>query len=142
MKAAELHGALLDYWVARAEHLEKPEVAHIVTASGEQREWCQYIHHYYAPDDDGWWTDYRPSTDWSQGGPIIERECIELSKQGEVWHARKLHPPEIKSDGSTMLEAAMRAYVTSRFGAAVPDAEPAELSGMEEQQRVLNRLRL
>lgn len=63
--------------------------------------------------------------DWSQGGPIIEREGIALCKSGYGWIASLDGPneKEIKGDHHTPLVAAMRAYVASRLGdeVEVPD---------------------
>lgn len=60
---------------------------------------------------------FRPSTDWSVGGPIIERECIDLEYRppGTVheWIAVKGNH---FSGGMTALEAAMRCYVASKLG--------------------------
>ena len=62
-----------------------------------------------------------PSTDWALGGPIIERERIELEWSGSEWWAR------IKADedfsAPTPLVAAMRCYVASKLGdeVDVPD---------------------
>jgi hypothetical protein len=62
---------------------------------------------------------YTPSTDWSQGGPIIEREKIRLDTTWNFedgnWSAR------IDSvggwwQGDTPLVAAMRCYVVSKLG--------------------------
>lgn len=139
---ADLAGAWLDYWVARAEGLEAPEVAQIETEGGRTREWCQYVHHYYAPDDDGWWTDYRPTSDWKQGGPIIEREDIQIMHGPGGWRATKLSVPHSASDGKTMLEAAMRAYVISRFGATIEQVHFAHMQDLETHMRICNRLRL
>jgi hypothetical protein len=51
---------------------------------------------------------------WSDGGPIIEREHIELEHDGFIWWAR------IKADddysGPTPLIAAMRCYAASKLG--------------------------
>ena len=64
---------------------------------------------------------WMPTTDWAQGGPIIERECIELEWSGSEWWAR------IKADedfsAPTPLIAAMRCFVASRLGdeVEVPD---------------------
>ena len=56
--------------------------------------------------------------DWSQGGPIIEREkiCASCPSTGDFWDAR-LHkfPPEY-TRGPTPLIAAMRCYVASKLG--------------------------
>ena len=62
---------------------------------------------------------YSPSTNWAQGGPIIEREAIELSPQnfGEFWVA--LYPQwqtSHRQEGQTPLIAAMLCYVTSKLG--------------------------
>jgi hypothetical protein len=93
MKTSELTGAALDWAVAKCEEATYPL---------------------------GYWTDmvargnYTPSTDWSQGGPIIERERIEFRQartgmfasypDGETWF------------GPTHLIAAMRCYVASKLG--------------------------
>ena len=52
------------------------------------------------------------STDWSQGGPIIEREEIALHK-GDDWFARC---KGYDGTGPTSLIAAMRCYVASKLG--------------------------
>lgn len=65
---------------------------------------------------------FEPSANWAHGGPIIERERLELrnepngqfSAMGDGCHAT----------GHTMLIAGMRAYVASKFGDEVPD-DPA-----------------
>lgn len=61
---------------------------------------------------------YTPSANWAQGGPIIEREHIDLYWD-EEWYAK--HPairPRGRSyrRGPTPLIAAMRCYVASRLG--------------------------
>ena len=100
MKTSELSGAALDWAVAKATGEYKPVAVPAY------------------------------STDWSQGGPIIERECITVS----ALYAQK-NPPspeyahgewgayipcgvnsEASGRGNTPLIAAMRCYVTSRLG--------------------------
>ena len=58
--------------------------------------------------------EHHYSADWAQGGPIIERERIELEHDGFQWWAR------IRADedfsGPTPLIAAMRCYVASVLG--------------------------
>ena len=69
------------------------------------------------------WTDdaFTPSTDWAQGGPIIERECIEVGRQGGEWIAC-IDVPEngdweaAGQYGPTLLIAAMRCFVQSKLG--------------------------
>ena len=58
------------------------------------------------------------STDWSQGGPIIEREKIgSLHEARGVWSAStKWEDPAKVFYGKTKLIAAMRCYVASKLG--------------------------
>lgn len=61
---------------------------------------------------------YSPSTDWSLGGQIIERERIELrDKGGDQWIADdNLNTRHV---GPTPLIAAMRCYAAARLGEMV-----------------------
>lgn len=66
-----------------------------------------------------WCSAYTPSTDWAQGGSIIEREGICLIAPHDditVWEA--VHPalPHDEEYGPTPLIAAMRCYVASKMG--------------------------
>ena len=55
------------------------------------------------------------STDWSQGGPIIEREKIDVLYEHDLrWVA--VPQKGIESYGPTLLIAAMRCYVASKMG--------------------------
>ena len=60
---------------------------------------------------------YAPSTDWSQGGPIIERELITLQPvvNPTGWMARSQKFDSV-FEGPTPLIAAMRCYVASKMG--------------------------
>lgn len=79
---------------------------------------------------------YRPSTDWSIGGPIIERERIALIYCVGTWNAATHGFVDIEggitserqasdfcrgeaSDAPTPLIAAMRAYVAAKMGEEV-----------------------
>jgi len=69
--------------------------------------------------------EYRPvavpaySTDWTKGGPIIEREGISVARRGEhsfsPWGA-VLQGFEFDEEGPTPLIAVMRCYVASKLG--------------------------
>ena len=98
MKTNELTGAALDWAVAE----------------------CEGTLH-----DDGTVPDYfQPSTDWEQGGAIIESEEISISREfisGRIeWAAWTPAPfrddAEAFGYGKTPLEAAMRCYVASKLG--------------------------
>lgn len=71
-----------------------------------------------------WWKSqefldsFHPSTDWEDGGPIIEREGLCLMMMNETWSATTnssaLH--SYAQQGPTPLIAAMRCYVASKLG--------------------------
>lgn len=116
MKVEDLTGAQLDYWVAKAED----EYPVWINAEGK----CEF------EIDAGHTGEFAPSTDWEQGGRIIERERITvLSESVGLWRAG--FSPEASGmgiafieesgDGPTPLIAAMRAYVASKLGAEVLD---------------------
>jgi hypothetical protein len=68
------------------------------------------------------------STDWAQGGPIIEREIDMLVKQDSgLWLASVPDPKMPFVLGPAPLIAAMRCYVASRLGDKVDI--PEELRG-------------
>jgi hypothetical protein len=76
---------------------------------------------------------FRPSTDWSQGGPIIAREKISFmhhddGKVSAIVFRKQAH----SSIGTTMLEAAMRCYCTYKLGDVV--SIPEELCVMLEER--------
>jgi hypothetical protein len=58
---------------------------------------------------------YSPSTDWAQGGPIIEQDEITLHRMTNDWVA--VHNPSGDGQpGQHPLIAAMRCYVASKLG--------------------------
>ena len=58
---------------------------------------------------------FQYSTDWAQGGPIIERERIDVyGFDGEQWGAED--NLRARQYGETPLIAAMRCYVASKLG--------------------------
>ena len=83
--------------------------------------------------------NYRCSTDWGQGGPIIEREMIQITPHCMInplygWAAafRSFDEDDdvyalFRKRGKTPLVAAMRCYVTSKLGEFVE--VPDELKG-------------
>jgi len=121
VKTSELQGAALDWAVAKCEgNLDRGEVI----AIGNQT-WCW---------EDGERRRYIPSTDWSQGGPIIEREKINLqcprgiNWQADLWVEERLptYGHHRYGSGATPLIAAMRCYVASKLGDEID--VPDELS--------------
>lgn len=71
---------------------------------------------------------WEPSTDWAQGGPIIDRERIATVPSAPHWVARIKKPVDplgdwLQMNGPTPLIAAMRCYVASKLGeeVEVPD---------------------
>lgn len=141
MKTNELSGALLDYWVAKAEGLPLCE------------EWNCAMSGIFVGTGVGDLRLYRPSEYWLDGGPIIERDQIFLTPPSEEhsnggpnhgwrrydhWRATvsartRTLPPKNETQvelnirlvgrgaGETALIAAMRAKVASHFGDEVAD---------------------
>ncbi len=97
MKTNELTGAALDWAVAKCEGLE----------------WLFEKFGIGSPPGASF------STDWSQGGPIIERENIGLNAyhrgEGMAWRAVSFDDKN-KAYGPTPLTAAMRCLVASKLG--------------------------
>ena len=111
MKTSELTGAALDWAVAKCEGLLLEDEGNLQVFDGEIK-----AH----PSTLG--TNYTPSTDWAQGGPIIEREKISILEAGTFWGARPLQDgatPTRDSYGPTPLIAAMRCYCASKLGDTV-----------------------
>jgi len=99
MKTSELQGAALDYAVAIGVGL----------VSDETPKYAGNIEY-----------SFKPSTNWQDGGPIIERKSIEICQldNGE-WRAQlnaKGCGPYCRQYGPTPLIAAMRCYVASELG--------------------------
>ena len=104
VKVSEAEGEALNWMVAKA--------------NGDEREF-ELAQKY--PDDED---DYSPSTDWERGGPIIERERLQLSPNahGTDWGCNRWAVDKSGADrpnqkrGPTPLIAAMRCYVASKLG--------------------------
>lgn len=122
IKTNELTGASLDWAVAKCEdfndglaiiRLWNNRVTKIIPGDYETREV---------------YTSYTPSTDWAQGGPIIEREGVTITQYDDYpnWSAT-LYATDYNehkaATGPTPLIAAMRCYVASKLGdeVEVPD---------------------
>jgi len=133
MKTADLTGMALAYAVALAmpdftfhkrEHVQWPDDQYwVMDITGR-------IDHYVDDTGNGFNRHYyrepwRPDEDWSQGGPIIEREKIDIEYYVSMpagapvmWLAVQRYNPDHQraSSGPTPLIAAMRCYVASKLG--------------------------
>jgi hypothetical protein len=77
-----------------------------------------------AREDDEFGDDFEPSRRWDHGGPLIEREKIELEYDGLTEDWRAVHPKHYSgkltsfasAHGDTARIAAMRAFVKARLG--------------------------
>lgn len=127
MKTAELEGALLDYWAARADGYVNGTVKEAAEAIDGDSQPCVFTTPAgslrVAKKDSV--TAWAPSTDWAQGGPIVDRELISLCadplfEDHLLWAARK--DGIFHENGPTALIAAMRCLVASKFGEEVPDS--------------------
>jgi hypothetical protein len=105
MKTSELTGAALDWAVAKC-------LGHT--------EFHNYGSYIRIPTNPSGSLRFCPSTDWAQGGPIIEREKIGIvtsDKDANVWIGSIFEPDwKFNRTGPTPLIAAMRCYVASKLG--------------------------
>lgn len=116
IKVSEATGATLDWMVAKCEGYSGYDAA---------------MGRVQAPRKEYGWVDLcnlNYSTDWAQGGPIIEREKVAVwTADGVNWHAREfVLATSPVSVGPTPLVAAMRCYCASKLGDEVE--VPEELS--------------
>lgn len=104
IKTSELSGNALDWVVADIEQIEV----------------CFLNGALFIPqaDSDGGDITYTPSTNWEQGGPIIEREKIQLSSlsKGKEWRAALIYGADFIQYAEAPLKAVMRCYVKSKLG--------------------------
>lgn len=103
MKTSELTGPALDWAVAKC------EVGQPVGS---------FLDGVVAHPD---YNKFYPSTNWSQGGPIIERERISVGTEENGWSANITTASTgiALGFGPTPLIAAMRCFVASRLGEEV-----------------------
>jgi len=122
INTSDLTGAALDWAVAKALGM------HTLMARGgfpvfDSDAFAEYRNDY----NDDKLQRFCPSTDWAQGGPIIERERITLAygESEEDWFACIGDSRRFDNDtpdglekliGPTPLIAAMRCYVISKLG--------------------------
>ena len=104
MRVADAIGAQLDWMVAKCEGLKCDVPAYA------DRPWVRVTDpcglQYVCPEY---------STNWAQGGPIIESEGISIYRMTSDWSAA-YNPSGAAQDGPTPLIAAMRCYVASKRG--------------------------
>ena len=115
MKTNELTGAALDYWVAKCQALEQPRIYR----TREGADVCEHL----APGTDGFppdYVDFRPSTDWADCGPLIDKFEMYVSSNGIGWEANCMKDGHNIHDhygkGRTSREAVCRAVVRAAFG--------------------------
>jgi hypothetical protein len=103
IKTHELTGRQLDYAVA------------VVEGIAVTRNFPGYA---YIPPGKRTYYKWTPTTNWKQGGPIIEREGIALVRaSGGPWQATKIIGAKAAwAYGMTALEAAARCVVAFKLG--------------------------
>lgn len=102
IKVSDATGAALDWLVAKATEPYNDFYTSIVISDIDRNDGQKM---------------YAPSTDWSQGGPIIDREKITASPEGVVWIAVATRPEDsCVMYGPTLLIAVMRCFVVSKLG--------------------------
>ena len=107
MKTSELTGAALDWAVAKCEGYTS---------------WCAETEKMLPPRKECGYVDFyelRYSTDWAQGGPLIQMYEIDLKSVEEgVWQASNIFDDMEWHHflGYSPLVAAMRCFVASKLG--------------------------
>lgn len=104
MNGPELDGSLLDGSELDAAVARAMGFRHVAISPDGLRCWAGNTHQ----DQEGGF--FAPSTNWAQGGPIIERERISLSFYGSYWGA----------------------VVHASDGAELPDCDPARHAAMSD----------
>ena len=121
MKTSELTGAALDWAVAKCEGHSLPPFPGRGHTRGPKQCWINV-----SPAGH---ETFSPSTDWAQGGTLIEREGIGFfcnrttatgarftPDAGADWRAFALNKHGVHYFGPTPLIAAMRCFCASRLG--------------------------
>lgn len=124
MKTFELIGLALDWAVAKALGHQLARDA-LLDGSTMRGWWISGL----AADPNKWMhlSNFSPSINWAQGGPIIEQNQLAIDydcAEGGRWWAAHM-ATDTHECGPTLLIAAMRCYVASKLGDEVD--VPAEL---------------
>jgi hypothetical protein len=128
MSVSELTGEELDAAVAKALGYEHHGAVGVFDRNPD-KPWCLSEVNDWWKDPTGAWLcgpchgfPYGYSSEWERGGPIIERERIEVGFMGTDHGWQAAMNPEAQADwqirwhdGPTPLIAAMRAFVASRL---------------------------
>lgn len=102
MKTSELTGAALDWAVAKCE--------------GEDSDYVLASDQFFLLHNENSSGLYCYSSDWSQGGPIIEQEMLTVGPAKHQGYMAWAWPKNQGYWGDTPLIAAMRCYVASKLG--------------------------
>lgn len=115
-KTSELEGVLLDAAVAKAlghaPFFGGQQQGQVIPSSFQEEQWR--VHN--------GWPVWRYSAEWVYGGPLIEREQIDLSccsESGDEFFWTAQIGIDACEFGLTPLVAAMRAFVASKLGEEV-----------------------
>lgn len=103
MKTSELQGAALDWAVAKCYGYDEGWLLRQLTNPDPNTRAIQNF-----------------STNWAEGGPLIEREGLlvrpSFTDERDKWTSIQWAPKGVCESGPTPLIAAMRCYVASRLG--------------------------
>ena len=118
IKTSQLTGILLDWAVATAKGYK-----YIKIFKPQRPTDHGWIEVRFNPDIRATTSTFSPSINWSQGGPIIERELICYNKSMDTYWTWLNNDAEgdrnPRASGPTLLIAAMRCYVASKLGEEV-----------------------
>lgn len=116
LKTSELAGAALDWAVAAATNAQFQE-DRVIKVCRHEATTPAWIERENAPGSAPYFHRFSPSTDWVQGGTIIEREGIGFFQKKAEGYCQAARPgAEFVQRGPTPLIAAMRCYVSAKLG--------------------------
>lgn len=138
VKTAELIGPALDWAVAETEGIQRfvmgndwPGNSVVADAADRDRVVICNMIGQLVVSRGGWSNGWNPSTDWAQGGPLIEKYAVKIEHfPGETIASKAnariaMHSTAYWQSGPTPLVALCRAIVAANLGGAV--SVPEEL---------------
>jgi|SRR5690554_5672668 len=128
IKTIELTGAALDWAVATSTYKTAPIKSACTTRFRVLDDDGEHVGSIWITEKRTFTSTFAPSSDWVQGGSLIENHKIRTNPFGGHWQAAvskvvNFRELAFTADGPTPLIAAMRALVASRLGdeIEVPD---------------------
>lgn len=117
VRASDMVGPALDWAVAKADGVEVGMVCPPVIDENNQPAILLNKARWLSGHEPArFWS---PSTDWSQGGPLIAKFCVDLQHLGDGSVLAQIVEEGMTEVGQDALQAACRVIVAAKFGDVV-----------------------